>query len=102
MENSYDFGYCFFLDRISTDTKDVPGLSGHGGADFYCIGSFIEAIAVCINYINILLDWNVCFERDNCGQRCMEWLLFNTKWANCQLYHGEKKFHFDEIMSTLY
>jgi hypothetical protein len=59
----------FFLDRISTDTKDVPGLSGHGGADFYCIGSFIEAIAVCINYINILLDWNVCFERDNCGQR---------------------------------
>lgn len=31
--------------RISTDTKDVPRLSGHGGADFYCIGSFIEAIA---------------------------------------------------------
>jgi hypothetical protein len=67
VENSYDFGYCFFfVDRISTDIKDVPGLSGHGGADFYCIGSFIEAIAVCINYINILLDWNVCFERDNC------------------------------------
>ena len=72
MENSYDFGYCFFfVDRISTDIKDVPGLSGHGGADFYCIGSFIEAIAVCINYINIFLDWTVCFERDNCEQRRM-------------------------------
>ena len=33
-----------------------------------------------------------------------EWMLFNTKWAIFQLYHGENKLHSNEIMmlSTLY
>jgi hypothetical protein len=29
-----------------------------------------------------------------------EWLLFNVKWA-CQLYHGENKLHFDEMMMSV-
>jgi hypothetical protein len=33
-----------------------------------------------------------------------KWLLFNAKWAISQLYHGENKLHFNEMMmmSTLY
>jgi hypothetical protein len=33
-----------------------------------------------------------------------EWLLFNTNGAIFQLYHGENKLHFDEMMmmSALY
>jgi hypothetical protein len=27
-----------------------------------------------------------------------EWMLFNTKWALFQLYHGENKLYFDEMM----
>jgi hypothetical protein len=34
----------------------------------------------------------------------LEWLLFNRKWAIFQLYHGENKFIFIEMMmmSALY
>ncbi|CAG2189952.1 unnamed protein product [Mytilus edulis] len=31
-------------DRIDTTAKMMKGLSGHGGADFYCMDSFVEAI----------------------------------------------------------
>jgi hypothetical protein len=27
-----------------------------------------------------------------------EWLLVNAKWAIVEQYHGENKFHFDEMM----
>ena len=27
-----------------------------------------------------------------------EWLLLNTKWKKIQLYHGENKLHFNEMM----
>ena len=27
-----------------------------------------------------------------------EWLLLNTKWKKFQLYHGENKLHFNEMM----
>ena len=30
-----------------------------------------------------------------------EWLLFNTNLAIIQLYHGENKLHFDEIMMMM-
>jgi len=33
-----------------------------------------------------------------------QWLLLNTNWAKFQLYHGEKKVHFNDMimmMSTL-
>jgi hypothetical protein len=31
-----------------------------------------------------------------------DWLLFNVKGANFQLYHGDNKLHFDEMMFALY
>ena len=31
-----------------------------------------------------------------------EWLLFSSKWAIFQLYHGDDKLHFDEIISALW
>ncbi|VDI49899.1 Hypothetical predicted protein [Mytilus galloprovincialis] len=31
-------------DRIDTTAKMMKGLSGHGGADFYCMDSFVEAV----------------------------------------------------------
>ena len=32
---------------------------------------------------------------------CNEWLLFNAKWVIIQLYHGERKAHFSEMMKML-
>ena len=31
-----------------------------------------------------------------------EWLLFNIKWEVFQLYHGDNKLHFEEMISALY
>ena len=28
----------------------------------------------------------------------IEWLLFNAKWSNFQLHHGENKLYFDKMM----
>jgi len=47
-------------------------------------------LAWTINHIN----WFQKFVMDN----EIEWLLCNAKWTICQLYHGENKLHFDEIM----
>jgi len=37
-------------------------------------------------------------------QWASDWLLFNTKWANIKLYHGDNNLHFDEmiVIYTLY
>jgi hypothetical protein len=31
--------------------------------------------------------------------RVCEWLLFNTKWAISQLYHGKNKLHFNDTLN---
>jgi hypothetical protein len=35
------------------------------------------------------------------SERVIERLLFNTKWAIFQLYHGENKLHFNELMKAV-
>jgi len=34
------------------------------------------------------------------NKQASEWLLFNTKWAIYQLYHGKNKLHFNDDSET--
>jgi len=45
-------------------------------------------------------NWDISFSWIT-GNKVSVWLLFNTKRAIFQLYHGINKWHFDEMMMMM-
>ena len=55
------------------------------------------------NMSTIMYQWIVVSMKYKNSTKCVrvsELLLFNAKWAIFQLYHGENKLHFNEMMMT--
>jgi len=53
--------------------------------------------------MSTIYQWIVVSMKYKNSTKCVrvsELLLFNAKWAIFQLYHGENKLHFNEMMMT--
>ena len=52
-----------------------------------------------VNKVNDSI-YSLC-EIAECNMGIFEWLLFNTKWAMFELYHGNNNYHFNDVSCVL-